>query len=178
VVSLLLNIEKNASRTERTLKLTGNFNTFITILLHTVRFISLFVGLDTSNEAYVAALKQYEQAKQSTPTFRYKAIDECLNFLARRRIREDIPKKLLVDCSALESERDGKRSDTGDPVVSYHADIPDVDMAVEATMIDFPFAFTALTRMMKTNSSSIIFEEVLTLLDAAVSIYLCAISLS
>jgi hypothetical protein len=175
IVILLLSFEKDPVKTEKSLgsRKYGSTDSFITVLLNTLQFLDMFVGYDPSSEAFVSAMENYEQAKRTTPMFRNKRIDDGLYGLARRRAnRGQAAVKMLVDCSTLESEEEMRQSassattaNTGDRT---YGDFDDSSM--DNAIVDFPFTFTALTRMSRAEVSSLIFDEMLKQLEGAVSL--------
>lgn len=170
IVILLINFEKDPIKTEKTLlKKYGTIESFIAVLLNTIQFIDMFVGFDPNDDAFTSAMAKYEQEKKTTPMFRNKSIDDGLKFLARRRGQRELAAvKMLVDCSTLESEEEIRRTGTSMSAPSApSADIGYVNASIEASLIDFPFTFTALTRMSRTDVSQTIFDQVLQLLEGA-----------
>lgn len=174
IVILLINFEKDSVKTEKTLNLNKKYGTidqFITILLNTIQFIDMFIGFDPNDEAFTSAILKYEEEKKKTPLFKNKSIDDGLKFLARRRGQRELAAvKMLVDCSTLESEDEIRRTGTGTTTTpsTPSADIGSLNASLEASLIDFPFTFTALTRMSRTDVSQTIFDQVLHLLEGAV----------
>ena len=169
IIILLLSFEKDPVKTEKSLatKKYGSTDNFITTLLNTLQFLDMFVGYDPSNEAFVSAMENYEQAKRTSPMFRNKRIDDGLYGLARRRAnRGQAAVKMLVDCSTLESEEEMRQS--GATATSSDR-VDSGDLNTENSTTDFPFTFTALTRMSRAEVSPLIFDEVLKQLEGAVS---------
>lgn len=181
IVILLLSFEKDPIKTEKSLgsKKYGTVDGFITILLNTLQFLDMFVGYDPSSEAFVSAMETYETAKRNTPMFRNKRIDDGLYGLARRRAnRGQAAVKMLVDCSTLESEEEMRQSASSTAIASNGDRAHDFDEAVDNAVMDFPFTFTALTRMSRAEVSSLIFDEMLKQLEGAVrplSLYTCCL---
>ena len=177
IVILLLSFEKDPVKTEKSLpnKKYGSTENFITLLLNTLQFLDMFVGYDPSTEAFVSAMENYEQAKRTTPMFRNKRIDDGLYGLARRRAnRGQAAVKMLVDCSTLESEEEMRQSASTITSTGVSGSLSDKqdnsDFSVDNAVMDFPFTFTALTRMSRADVSPLIFDEVLKQLEGAVRV--------
>eukprot|EP00602_Paraphysomonas_sp_CaronLab_P007341 CAMPEP_0185034502 /NCGR_PEP_ID=MMETSP1103-20130426/24456_1 /TAXON_ID=36769 /ORGANISM="Paraphysomonas bandaiensis, Strain Caron Lab Isolate" /LENGTH=1089 /DNA_ID=CAMNT_0027571189 /DNA_START=131 /DNA_END=3400 /DNA_ORIENTATION=+ len=172
IVILLINLEKDQAKTEKALlnHKYGTIDNFITLLLNTIQFLDIFVGFDPANEAYISAMEKYDMAKKATPIFKNKRIDDGLNGLARRRANKGkTAVKMLVDCSTLESEEEMRHSAMSDITCSsvMTIDRSDVEFNTECSLVDFPFTFTALTRMTRADVSPLIFDEVLKQLEGA-----------
>lgn len=154
---------------EKRLRMNCDVSSFTTTLLNSVLFIFLFGSFDHMNDNFKAAIHEYEEAKKLTQRFRLSSIHDVINTISRRPI--ELSKKMIVDCSTVESEKE-MGGGGGETKTVFYTDVSQVDMAVEGTMVDFPFAFTALLNMAQTDISSVIYNELLKQLDATVCISL------
>jgi hypothetical protein len=169
IMTLLINIEKDPSKVERSLtsKKFGNMECFTAILLNTVQFIDMFMGFDPNQEAFLAAMTKFKQEKASNPKWNNE-IYQVLNFLDRKRgQKEGAAKKMVVDCSTLESDEEMKRIGVT-PSSNMTGDVCYGDIAFEGSYLEFPFTYTVLTKMSRTEVSESIFDEVLNILEQAV----------
>lgn len=171
IVTLLINLEKDPSKADKLSSLKGNkfgnLETFLAILINTIQFIDMFIGFDPNDEAFQGAMSKFKQEKAANPKWN-NSVYQCLNFLDRRRgQREGAAKKLVVDCSTLESDEEIKKIGVS-PTANMAGEVFYGDVSHESSYLEFPFTYTVLTKMSRTDVSDSIFDEVLNILEQAV----------
>lgn len=187
MVVTLLNFEQDLWKAERSLvnkSAIVSSSHLINLLLNTIQFIDMFIGFDPKNEAYVSAMDKYELAKKTNPIFKNKSIYDGLQELSKRRVNKgQAAVKMIVECSSLESTEEilhnsvaaaGSAGGSQSPQKTATSaslsgkSYDDVEeSALDKAQADFPFTFTGLSRMAKSDISPMIFDELLKQLEGA-----------
>lgn len=176
IVNLLMNLELDYAKATKEISKNSSIDVdyFVSILLNTIKFLDMFAGFDISDPAFVASLEKYEVAKRMLPRFRFKRIEESVGDFARRRqSRGQLAVKLIVDCSSLESEEEVIRAMKKSTSMLMFLDESDQENIVDMTKIDYPFTFFCLCKMVRSNSTVQIFDEILRQLGGAAA---CVVS--
>jgi hypothetical protein len=186
IVVTLLNFEQDLVKAERSLANKSaivSSDHLINLLLNTIQFIDMFIGFDPKNEAYVSAMDKFDLAKKLNPSFKNKDIRDGLLGLSKRRAhRGQAAVKMIVECSSLESTEEilhtsssfhgaggvasGQRPSSTS--ISSTTNVDEIEESVlDKTIVDFPFTFTGLSRMTKSDISPMIYDELLKQLEGA-----------
>ena len=182
IIVTLLNFEQDLVKTEKSLANKSSIvssDHIINLLLNTIQFIDMFIGFDPKNEAFVSAMEKFELAKKNNPSFKNKNIHDGLLGLSKRRAHRGLAAvKMIVECSSLESPEEifhssqgvggstqRPSSSTGSVSATYTKDME--DSVLEIATVDFPFTFTGLSRMTKSDISPMIYDELLKQLEGA-----------
>lgn len=149
---------------------------FLVILINTLHFLDMFVGIDPTNGAFVSSIEKYEAKKRSNPRFKLKRVDEALNELSRRRNqRGHVAVKLVVDCASLDSDGEMHRAMQRSMSDMMFLDESGLDNLIDSTRSDYPFVFTCLSRIARSDSAPQVFDEMLRQLNGGAGCTLSAL---
>lgn len=171
-----MNFEADPIKMEKLLQKTSvvNMEYLLVSLLNTLHFLDMFVGIDPSNGAFVSSIEKYELKKRNTPRFKIKRVDEALNELSRRRNhRGHVAVKMVVDCTSLESDGELQRAMQKSMSELMFLDESGLENILDSTRSDYPFTFTCLSRISRTESATHVFDEMLRQLNGGTG---CTIS--
>jgi hypothetical protein len=170
IVNFLINFENDQNKINRLIqkKKIESKESYVAVLLITIQFLDMFVGFDPNDEAFKSAMALFRQEKLAISKWN-NSIFQGLIFLDRRRgQREAAVKKMVVDCSTLESEEEIRRIGET-PSTNLSAEVCYGEVSFDSSYLEFPFAFSVLTNMSRQDVSDTIFAEVLHMLQQAVS---------
>lgn len=173
-----MNYEADPIKIEKQLQKTSlvNIEYFIVNLINTLQFLDMFVGIDPTNGAFVSSIEKYEAKKRINPRFKVKRVDEALHELSRRRDhRGHVAVKFVVDCASLESDAELQRAMQKSMSEMMFLDESGFDNIIDSTRSDYPFVFICLSRIARTESAAVVFDEMLRQLNGGTGCTLSAL---